>query len=150
MSIKHVSLCVIRIYSWNKDVQPYESTFKATWNEHKLFHLLNVQQSNPNILLRKNQMHDFNHMSPRSSNPLPPPPLSALRIILSELCLAIKPQQLDLRYITHSAMEEPVMVAVCWYRHISEAQVSQNNVACLRGDLVSGVIQDILVLCTVT
>lgn len=44
--------------------------------------------------------------------PLPLLPLSALSIILSELCLSIKRQPLDLHYIIHSVMERPSLVAV--------------------------------------
>lgn len=36
----------------------------------------------------------------------PPPPLWALNIILSELCLSIKWRPLDLHYIRHAAMEK--------------------------------------------
>lgn len=53
-------------------------------------------------------MDDKTHRSIR------PPllPLSALSIILSELCMSIKRQLLDLHYIIHSVMEEPALLAL--------------------------------------
>lgn len=45
-------------------------------------------------------------------SPLPLLPLSALSIILSELCLSIKQQPLDLHCIIHSVMEKPSLAAV--------------------------------------
>lgn len=67
-----------------------------------------------NKLLWEKQMHDFNHMDYKTDPPIPLPllPLSALSIILSELCLSIKRQKLDLHYIIHSEMVKLLLFAV--------------------------------------
>lgn len=45
------------------------------------------------------------------------PPLSALRIILSEFCLSIKRQPLALDYVIHSVMEKPPLAVAVFGKH---------------------------------
>ena len=62
----------------------------------------------------KSRCVSSNHMDDKTHGSIRPPlpPLSALSIILSELCMSIKRQLLDLHYIIHSVMEEPALLAL--------------------------------------